>query len=110
MAAASRRGPIVHGTVDTTPKHLARLVSSPPRRGAEMVCDQHQRAAALAAKRSNTGQPVPETTRDARRAVASRVLHTCYRLGITDQNPANALPSRANQARYVHPFERRFSA
>ena len=99
-------GLIVHGTVDTHSKHLARLVKFAAAQGAEMVCDLNTNVLLRWQQAVNayTGQPVPETTRDARRAVASAFFHTCYRLGITDQNPANALPSRANQARYVHPF------
>lgn len=99
-------GQIAPGTVDTHSAHLARLVKFAQAQGAAMVCDLNTNLLLTWQRAVNayTGKPVPETTRDARRAVASSFFHTCFRLGITDQNPANALPSRSNRDRYVYPY------
>jgi integrase len=99
-------GQISEGTVATHSAHLARLVKFAAARGAGLVCDLSTNVLLEWTNAANgyTGQPVPDTTRYARKAVASAFFHTCYRLGITDQNPAQTLPARKARDRYVHPF------
>ena len=99
-------GQISEGTVDTHSNHLRRLVKFAQAQGAELVCDLSTNVLLAWTTTANayTGLPVPDTTRYARKAVASAFFHTCFRLGITDQNPAQALPSRKSRERYVHPF------
>lgn len=105
-ARQAAAGQISDGTVDTHRKHLVRLVKFAASQGAEMVCDLSTNVLLdwMNAANAYTGQPVPDTTRSARKAVASSFFHTCYRLGITDQNPAVALPSRKASSRYVCAF------
>lgn len=100
-------GQITQGTLDTHSKYLNRLVKFASNRGAWMVCDLNTNLLLewMDAVNAYTGQPVPDTTRYARRSVASSFFHTCFRLGITDQNPANALPSRKARDRYVNAFD-----
>ncbi|MCB9411677.1 MAG: hypothetical protein H6525_02320 [Actinobacteria bacterium] len=99
-------GQVAESTVETHGKHLARLVKYAAAKNIKMVSDLTPNVLLSWQRAVNgyTGKPVPETTQDARRAVVSSFFHTCYRLGITDQNPAQALPVRTNRARYVHPF------
>lgn len=99
-------GQITVGTVGTHTAHLKRLAAFAQARGAAMVCDLSTNLLLEWTNAANayTGEPVPDTTRYARRAVASAFFHTCFRLGITDQNPAQTLPSRKTRDRYVHPF------
>jgi integrase len=99
-------GQIADATVTTHTAHLNRLVRFAQAQGAPMVCDLSTNLLLLWTNAANayTGEPVPETTRCARRAVASSFFHTCFRLGISDVNPAQALPARKSRDRYVHPF------
>ena len=99
-------GQISDGTVGTHTAHLRRLVKYATVHGAPLVCDLSTNLLLDWTNAANayTGEPVPDTTRYARRAVASAFFHTCFRLGITDQNPAQALPARKSRDRYVHPF------
>lgn len=99
-------GQIALGTVGTHTAHLNRLVKFAQGRGAALVCDLTANLLLEWTNAANayTGEPVPDTTRYARRAVASAFFHTCFRLGVTDHNPAQQLPSRKSRARYVHPF------
>ena len=71
-----------------------------------MVCDLSTNLLLSWTNAANayTGEPAPDTTRYTRKSVASSFFHTCFRLGITDQNPAQALPSRKQRDRFVHPF------
>ena len=99
-------GQITAGTVATHTAHLRRLVKFATVHGAPLVCDLSTNLLLDWTNAANayTGEPVPDTTRYARQAVASAFFHTCFRLGITDQNPAQALPARKSRDRYVHPF------
>lgn len=99
-------GQITDGTVATHTAHLRRLVKFATAQGAPLVCDLTANVLLSWTNATNayTGEPVPDTTRFARRAVASAFFHTCYRLGIADVNPAQALPARKSRERYVHPF------
>lgn len=99
-------GHIAEGTVATHSAHLRRLVKFAGAQGAPMVCDLSTNLLLSWTNAANayTGEPAPDTTRYARKAVASSFFHTCYRLGITDANPAQALPARKSRDRYVHSF------
>ena len=100
------QGQISEGTVGTHTAHLRRLVKFATSRDAGLVCDLSTNLLLDWTNAANayTGEPVPDTTRYARRAVASAFFHTCFRLGITDAKPAQALPTRKSRDRYVHPF------
>lgn len=102
----AQAGQIADGTVATHTAHLRRLVKFATAQGAAMVCDLTTNLLLSCTNAANayTGEPAPDTTRYARKAVASSFFHTCYRLGITDQNPAQSLPARSRQPRFVHPF------
>lgn len=102
----SVEGQISTGTVGTHSAHLNKLVKFATARGADLVCDLSTNLLLdwMNAANAYTGAPVPESTRHARKAVASSFFHTCFRLGVTDQNPAQALPARPSLRRYVHPF------
>lgn len=99
-------GQISEGTVGTHTAHLRRLVKFAQAQGAPMVCDLTANLLLVWTNAANayTGEPAPDSTRYARKSVASSFFLTCFRLGITDQNPAQALPSRKQRERYVHPF------
>jgi hypothetical protein len=99
-------GQISEGTVGTHTAHLRRLVKFAAAREAGLVCDLSTNLLSEWTNAANaySGEPVPDTTRYARKAVASAFFHTCFRLGITDVNPAQALPARKSRDRYVRPF------
>lgn len=105
-ARQAAEGQISPNTVDTHSKQLNKLVKFAATRCAALVCDLSTNLLSewTCAANAYTGEPVPDTTRYARRAVASSFFHTCFRLGITDHNPAQTLPSRKARERYVYPF------
>lgn len=99
-------GHISDGTLDTHSKHLARMVAYASARGAEMVCDLTSNVLLdwMHAVNAYTGSPVSPTTVGVRRGIVAGFFYTCFRLGITDVNPAAVLPSVPKVLRAVNAF------